>query len=178
MKSIFVPHRPPHKTFQTGTYMITSATNQKINHFREPEDLDFLQNSLLTLSEKWGWELQAWSIFPNHYHFIAKSINNSQNLSDFLSEFHLISAKYINEVQGALGRKVWYQFWDTYITHHSSYCSRLNYVMKNPVKHKIVSDEVEYRWCSANWFKTNSDPLFYKAISRFKCDQLNIGDDF
>ncbi|MGZ3632738.1 MAG: hypothetical protein ACXWM7_00200 [Parachlamydiaceae bacterium] len=35
--------------------------------------MDYLHSLLLELARKYGWNLEAWAIFSNHYHFIAQS---------------------------------------------------------------------------------------------------------
>lgn len=173
-----VPRCPPHKLLESGTYMVTCGTLHKRKVFLKNEDLDFLQNKLIHTGEKWDWQLQSWSLFPNHYHFIAQSPSNPASLSNFLSEFHSSTASYINLKNNSIGERVWYNYWDTYISHHNSYLSRINYVMKNPVKHGLVDNAEDYPWCSASWFKNKTDNHTYKAVSRYKYDQLNIEDDF
>jgi putative transposase len=32
-----------------------------------------LHRGLLTVAEKFGWQLEAWTVFSNHYHFVAHS---------------------------------------------------------------------------------------------------------
>ncbi len=66
-------HRPLHRISEKGIYMVTSATYQKVLHFKSPDRLDFLQQSLLELAEMYGWNLQAWAVLANHYHFVAES---------------------------------------------------------------------------------------------------------
>jgi len=71
------PHAPAHKLTEDGTYIVTAGTYQKAHHFHNTERLHFLTKTLLALSKKYGWRLQAWAVFPNHYHFIAKSLNQT-----------------------------------------------------------------------------------------------------
>ena len=59
-----------------------------------------------------------------------------------------------------------------------SYFARLNYVMNNPIKHKIVNNAEEYQWCSARWFAQNAEPGHRKIISNFKIDTISVMDDF
>ncbi|MDP1880921.1 MAG: hypothetical protein Q8K60_08280 [Parachlamydiaceae bacterium] len=48
------PHTPPHRLLQKGTYMVTSATYQKIHYFKTMEDLQFLHHSLLAFSNQYN----------------------------------------------------------------------------------------------------------------------------
>ena len=46
----------------------------------------------------------------NHYHFIAQSPDNVENLPDFLSKLHVATAKYVNAHDGIPERQVWWQY--------------------------------------------------------------------
>jgi len=57
----------------TGAYIVTGATYLKKPTFAGHQRLEYLCDLLLDLAEKYQWQLQAWAVFPNHYHFIALS---------------------------------------------------------------------------------------------------------
>ncbi len=88
------------------------------------------------------------------------------------------TAQAVNQVDGAAGRKVWYQFWDTHITFETSYWPRLRYVNENPVKHGLVPVANQYRWCSAASFERTAEPAVRRKLESFRIDQLEIVDDF
>lgn len=76
------PHSPLHRLGQPGAYMVTAGTYRKQHFFASAERLDYLCDSLFNFVEKYGWQLQAWAVFPNHYHFVAISPSVATNLSD------------------------------------------------------------------------------------------------
>lgn len=172
------PHAPLHRFNEKGTYIVTAGTYQKQHYFKASESLDFLQSSLIQLSSKYQWKLLAWAIFSNHYHFIVHSETNSFNLKNLIAEYHTKTSSYINDVDSQPGRKIWYQYWDTHLSHQYSYMARLNYVMNNPVKHGLVELASNYPWCSASWFEKNNSAAFVKAVKSFKTDKVNVFDDF
>src|SRR4051794_29741041 len=65
------PHAPTHRLSEYGTYFVATGTYLKPHHFRGPERLDYLQRELLSRLAKDGWQLEAWAVFSNHYHFVA-----------------------------------------------------------------------------------------------------------
>jgi putative transposase len=67
------PHAPVHRLTEAGAYMVTAGTYRKVHHFRDPGRLTLLQDQLLSLALESAWQLQAWAVFSNHYHFIATS---------------------------------------------------------------------------------------------------------
>ena len=60
------PHAPLHQLSQQGTYFMTVSTYQKLPHFRGAARLRVLHRGLLTVAEKFGWQLEAWAVFVNH----------------------------------------------------------------------------------------------------------------
>ena len=77
-----------------------------------------------------------------------------------------------------MGRQVWFNYWDTQLTFEKSYLARLSYVHQNAVKHGLVRQAHEYRWCSAAWFERTATPAHVKTIYGFKTDRVKIEDDY
>jgi len=175
------PHSPLHQLSIRGTYFVTASTYQKAHHFRGKTRLSVLQRGLLTVTRDFGWRLEAWAVFSNHYHFIGHSASDAPdaaNLSDMLSMLHVKTAAWINKLEEAPGRQVWFNYRETRLTYERSYLARLNYVHQNPVKHGLVPVANQYPWCSASWFEREASPAMVKSIYRFKIDQLKVPDDF
>ena len=158
--------------------MVTSGTYNKEQLFYSPEKLQLLHDTLLLFSSDFGWKLQAWAVMSNHYHFIAISPDEPANLNKLIKKLHMVTAKQINNMDNAQGRKVWFQYWESLITFEKSYLARLNYVHHNPARHCIVRDSREYPWCSAAWFEKSADEAFRKTVNGFKTDSLSVKDDF
>ena len=172
------PHAPVHRLDSAGIYIVTAATLNKAHLFREPHALTLMENELLQLSKQYAWQLEAWAVFSNHYHFVARNYSEQDNLSQFLQHLHAKSARRLNQLEGVEGRSVWFNFWDTKLTFERSYLARLNYVHQNPVRHGLVAVANRYRWCSAAWFERNTSPAMIRTIYSFKTDKINIHDDF
>lgn len=158
--------------------MITAGTYKKEHFFSSPERLDELQNQLFTLAEKYEWDLQAWAIFGNHYHFIAQTKSDPATLRTFIRHLHSLTARYVNRLDGLEGRKVWYQYWDSHLTFERSYFARLKYVHLNPVKHGITEQPEEYPWCSARLFKQEAGSPYYRLVMNCKTDRVDVRDNF
>lgn len=176
--TLYPRHTPPHWLFEQGIYMVTAGTYRKFPYWNTAERRDFFLNALFDRAAEFDWQLQAWAILPNHYHFIALSPDNPGNLRKFLSKLHMNTAKRVNEWDGRPGRKVWYQYWDSLITFERSYLARLNYVHHNPVHHGITDNALAYRWCSARWFAEHAPVDFVATVEDCKTDKLELADDF
>jgi putative transposase len=143
-----------------------------------PLRLDFFQESLFRCAREFGWDLRAWAVLANHYHFIAASPPDTRTLPKFLGKLHMQTARQLNLWDNTPKRKVWFQFWESRITFERSYLARLNYVHHNPARHGVVPLAENYKWCSAAWFARNAPPAFVKTVKNFKIDRVNLPDDF
>lgn len=169
------PHAPTHQLEIRGTYFVTASTCQKEHHFRGAKRLGVLHRGLLTVAETFRWQLEAWAVFSNHYHFVAHSpatAPDATTLSDMLSVLHVKTAGWVNQLDGAPKRQVWFNFRETRLTHQRSYLARLSYVHRNPVKHGLLPLASLYPWCSAAWFERTASPAMVKSIYRFKTDRI------
>ncbi len=172
------PHAPVHRLGENGIYIVTAATLYKAKLFDSNEKLRFLEGSLLSLAKQSGWQLEAWAVFPNHYHFVARGSAQALPLPEMIREFHSNSARELNRLDNTEGRTVWYNYWDTRLTHQYSYLARLSYVHRNAVKHGLVVLASQYPWCSAAWFERVASPAQVKTIYGFKIDRVEVEDDF
>jgi putative transposase len=171
-------HAPPHWTHEPGIYFVTASTFDHLPVFRGAELLDFLEGLLLDCLKEGGWKLQAWAVFPNHYHFVASHERDAKPLSKILGKVHLLTAKEANHRERTAGRKVWFNYWDTQLTFEKSWLARLAYVMANPVKHGLVTRPERYPWCSAGWFAKNVSRAFAATMESFKTDRVTVEDSY
>ena len=103
------PHAPLHQLSERGTYFVTVGTYQKLHHFRRRERLSVLHRGLLTVARDYGWQLEAWVVFSNHYHFVGHSpadANDAHSLPAMLGFLHEKTAKWVNRLDAAKGRQV------------------------------------------------------------------------
>jgi putative transposase len=180
-KKIPWPHAPVHMLSDRGTYFLTAGTYRKEHFFRGANRLSVLHRGLLKLAQDIDWQLEAWAVFSNHYHFVAhspESEDSAESLSRMLGLLHEKTAKWINKLDGKAGRQVWHNFWETKLTYEKSYLVRLNYVHQNPVKHGLVHLASQYPWCSAAWFERTARAAQVKTIYSLKLDKVKIYDEY
>src|SRR3954466_11547564 len=99
------PHGPDHWLFTPGLYMVTAGTLEKRFFFDSPLRRDFLQASLLATASEFGWQLQAWAVFANHYHFVALSPEQPGSLGKMLGKLHAMTARQLDKEEEAPRRK-------------------------------------------------------------------------
>ena len=170
------PHAPTHRLAEAGTYIVTAATYRKALLFTDGRRLRMLQTALLTLAAEFAWQLEAWAVFPNHYHFVGHSPAQADSLVRFLRTLHSRTAIALNRTDRVEGRQVWQNYFDTRLTHERSYLARLNYVHHNAVHHGLVAVANHYPWCSAAWFEQTATTVQVKTIYGLKTDQVNVPD--
>ncbi len=172
------PHAPVHRLSENGIYIVTAGTLNKEHLFASPKQRTLLEGLLLSRSKQHQWQLEAWAIFSNHYHYVVRGNPGSTNLREFIRHFHSETARELNALDQIEGRTVWHNFWDTRLTLQHPYLARLNYVHQNAVKHGLVAAANQYPWCSAAWFERTASPAQVKTIYGFKTDRVNVHDDF
>jgi putative transposase len=172
------PHAPLHRLSENGTYMVTTGTYKKMHLFADSQRLTLLEDALLSTAANYGWQLEAWAVFSNHYHFVGHTFSSPSRLKEFLTALHANTARELNQLDGVKNRQVWHNYWDKQLTFEKSYLARLNYVHQNAVKHRLVPVANQYRWCSAAWFERTARPAQVKTIYGFKVDALKVTDDF
>jgi len=172
------PHSPIHRLSEHGTYIVTAGTFHKEHHFSGSQRLGYLEANLLRIVKEFGWQLEAWAVFSNHYHFVAHAMPDAKALRAALTALHSTTAREANHLDTTSARKVWHNYWDTKLTYEKSYLARLNYVHQNPVKHGLVRVANQYPWCSAAWFERTASLAQVQTVYRFKTDQIHIADDY
>lgn len=98
------PHAPTHQLSVRGTYFVTAGTYLKAHHFRGAVRSRVLHRGLLTVAREFNWQLEAWAVFSNHYHFVAHSPGEAQDaasLPAMLGVLHTKTARWLNRIEGA-----------------------------------------------------------------------------
>jgi putative transposase len=94
--------------------MVTAGTYKKLPYFQGHERLTLLQDLLLAILLKYGWQVQAWAVFVNHYHFVARASGIA--IKHLIKELHAELSREANKLDKLLGRQVWFQYGDHYDT--------------------------------------------------------------
>ena len=172
------PHSPSHRLGAAGAYIITAGTYQKQPFFRSGKRLAYLCESLLHIAASHEWKLEAWAVFPNHYHFVATSPHRASSLRQLIGHLHSNTAKEINREDKTPARKVWFQYWESKLTYQKSFLARLNYVHSNAVHHGLVRTPEQYEWCSAGWFSREAEKPFYATVMSTPSNGIRVLDDY
>jgi len=172
------PHNPPHYFVTNAMYIVTGSLLYKPRLLIDDKRKSIVCEILFERAEHLGWELEAWAVLENQYHFIARAPENALTLEKLVRQLHSKTAAALNKLDDSQGRQVWHNYWDTCITHETSYHARLHYIHLNPVKHGLVEKAENYPFCSYQWFLNRTDDAFQNTVMRQPIDRVGIFDDF
>lgn len=172
------PHNPPHYFLSNTMYMITEAILHNQPILDEDRKKQLFLDILLDRSKSLGWDLEAWAVLNNHYHFISKAPHNANTLSKLVRQVHSITAIELNIWDKTPGRQVWFNYWDTCFTYEKSYLARLHYVHMNSVKHGLADNPMDYPFCSYRWFMERGSEELKKKVLDQPIDRIKVFDNF
>jgi putative transposase len=172
------PHNPPHYFVSNAMYMVTGAILHNQHLLIENNRKELVLQTLLERATQLGWDLQAWAILNNHYHFIAQAPESAITLRKLIQQLHSIAAIQINKWDQTPGKQVWFNYWDSCLTYEKSYLARLHYVHLNPVKHGLVDNAMNYPFCSYKWFVERGDETLKQQVFAQPIDRVKVLGDF
>ena len=126
-------------------YFVTNVT-----YDRRPfilDNVDLLWEAVETIREKVDFDLIAWVILLDHFHFLI-DIKNA-NISKILQRIKLSYSVRFRKRQAFDCGKVWQNgFWDHVIRDEKDLNNHLNYIHFNPVKHGLTNSPFDYKHSS------------------------------
>ena len=169
-------HNPPHLYCEGGKYFITGATYKHNRYFADDQAKENLLYSIRRGFLDKGWALEDWVILNNHYHIMVDSKENNESLKTIMNSIHRFTATWLNKRDKKLGRKVWYNYWDSLITYERSYYARLNYLWYNPVKHGYCKYGEDYEFGSYRERYLADKTYMQDLKAGFPWDELDVFD--
>lgn len=170
------PHRPLHWYEDQGCYWVTGATLHHIPHLRRDDRKQRFVDELYPAAERWGVTLVAWTLMEHHYHMVLRA-EVGRSLPRFFGRLHGKTASFVNEQDGAPGRTVWRQYWDTRLRSEGDFWSRINYTWWNPVKHGFCEKPEDWSWTNLALLMAAANEDELAALVRFPAPRKLPGDD-
>lgn len=131
-------------------YIFSATTAGEKSFFGNSHRVSFLHDSLIKLSNQYGWRLHAWSILPNEYSFIAAAPEvGAVNVERFVKHLHTSSERFVNVLDNRRGRRVWKRGTCDPAAEWASYENCLADVHALPVLRGLVPSAEKYPWSSA-----------------------------
>jgi putative transposase len=158
--------------------MVTGAILHNEHLLSDNKRKIFVLQTLFERTKLFGWNLEAWAVLNNHYHFIAQAPKDATTLAKLIQQLHSITAIQINKWDNTSGRQVWHNYWDSCLTYEKSYFARLHYIHENPVKPGLVENAIDYPYCSYRWFIERGDEVLKEQVFNQPIDKIKVFDDF
>jgi len=176
---------------EENIYHIYNRTNNQEQLFLTDENRHFFLSRYSTyLSPFLG--TYCWCLLPNHFHFLVK-IKPKAEIKEYLTSLEILNASekdYLAKEQPSskILEKAFHRFFTSYsmafnkchqrkgnlfhrpfkrieITRESHFTQAIVYIHANPLKHKIVTDFMKYRWSSWGSVTSNSPtPLLRQEL--------------
>jgi putative transposase len=131
-------------------YFITNVT-----FGRSPiltKNVRLLTNAIMSARVKTPFELLAWVIIPDHFHFVIGP--SSWDISKLLQTIKMsFGASYRKQVGISSGRVWQNRFWDHIIRDQEDLNRHLDYVHYNPVKHGLAQSAFDWKWSSIHDYR-------------------------
>jgi len=150
-------------------------------HYLQPDAVKNLLLDVLNMAlEKYKFELLAYTIMDNHFHFIIKTNNDGPTISRIMQFIKAQFARRFNKLTGRTGAFWNERFGDVIIEQTKDpefYFHWLNWYMAyNPVRAQKASDPRHYAYCSIS-FCLDGD---YKAPVKLSFHHyfLKLGSSF
>lgn len=154
--------RSPRIIYSGAIYHIYQRGNNKEDIFKEDEYKKFFLKQLKKLNTRFDFNILAYAIMSNHYHFLIKT--GDTPISDIIFNLNNIYAKYYNEKLSRSGHVFESRFNSKVVLEDAYLICLLRYIHRNPVRANIVKNVHEYRWTSHYFYKNNINNFVYPSF--------------
>ncbi|MGH4120278.1 transposase [Clostridium sp.] len=132
--------------YEGAVYHIYQRGNNKEFIFEDDNIKTFILKYLKEYNKKFDYELLAYVIMDNHYHFLIKT--NKTDISTIMFFINNLLGKYVNTKLGRTGHAFDSRYRCKLVETDAYLIWLLRYIHRNPVKAHICNDINEYRWSS------------------------------
>lgn len=126
---------------------MTQRGNRRMDTFFKEGDYGLYIELMSKWCGKWGVEIWAYCLMPNHVHLVAVP-SDAQGLAKAIGEAHKRYTKRINQREGWRGY-LWQGRFASYVMDEEYLAAATRYIEINPVRAGIVKKPWDYRWSSA-----------------------------
>lgn len=138
--------------YEGAIYHVYQRGNNKEFIFENDNIKTFILKYLKEYNKKFDYELLAYVIMDNHYHFLIKT--NKETISTIMFFINNLLAKHINRKLNRTGHAFDSRYKSKLVETDANLIWLLRYIHRNPVKAKICSDINDYKW-SSHYFYNN-----------------------
>ena len=126
---------------------ITQRGNDRRTVFAEADDYLHYREWLARSARKFGLDIWAWCLMPNHVHIIGVPTNEDA-MSRTFNTVHMQYAQYHNLKKNASGH-LWQGRYFSCVLDEAHVYAAVRYVEMNPVRGGLATSAQDYPWSSA-----------------------------
>lgn len=134
---------------QNACYHLITRGNQKQKIFRSSEDYLLYLSLLKKFKRKYGFQVYAYCLMPNHVHILGE-IKNPPFLSKFMHDLNRVYTQYFNSKHEKVGHLWQGRFKSMIVVRDQYLIDCMNYIELNPLRAGLVKQPSEYLWTSYN----------------------------
>lgn len=139
-----------------STYHVYSRCIDKQNLMKEDRIKDLMIQVVKETQEKYNFELNAFEILDNHFHFLIKVTNSTDTISKILQRIKSVFARRYNKLHDRSG-PFWNERFGSSIVEKATipflyFFNIICYMAYNSVKMKLVDDPRNYKYSSINCY--------------------------
>jgi len=139
-----MPYRGIH-FIENSLVHIFNRGNNHMTLFETPEDYDWLINKTNALAIEKYFEIPAFCLMPNHYHFYLQ-LKTEGDLPKFFQRLQLAYAKYFNRRYGHSGHVFEGPFQSVLVDREEFAIHLSRYIHLNPVKAGLVQYPEQWKY--------------------------------
>jgi putative transposase len=155
--------------WETGRHSryVTFSTYRRAPVFANDANCRVWVASVIAARDRFGFDLRAWVLMPDHVHMILVPGDATQAMGDVLRSIKQpVAQRIVNDLrrrehralarlatpQGAI--RLWQEGggFDRNIRDEAEYHKEVAYIHFNPVKRGLAAEPVDYEWSSARWY--------------------------
>ena len=148
-------------------YHVLNRANARSTLFKTKNDYELFETVLEEAKERIGMRILAYTIMPNHWHFVLYP-NNDGDLSKFVNWLTLTHTQRWHAVHHTIGYGHLYQGrYKSFLCEEDAHFIQLiRYVERNPLRANLVRRAEDWRWGSA-WRRANGTPKQKKLLAEW-----------
>ena len=138
--------RPLRLELAGGLYHITSRGDRREDIYIDDTDRRKWLELLGQVCQRYNWRCHTYCLMTNHYHIVVETVES--NLSQGMRQLNGVYTQYFNHTHHRVGHVFQGRYKGILVDKDSYLLELARYVVLNPVRAHMVSDEKDWPWSS------------------------------
>ena len=148
-----------------GIYHVTVRGNNRDRMFLNVADYEQYLMDLRKHRDQWPFHLLAYALMPNHVHLVIEP-SEMASFSEVMRQQSTGYARYFNRRYSHIGHVHQGRFYSNWVQHEPYLLEVTRYVHLNPVRARLCSRPLNYRWSSYRQYISEATDPFDLVDSR------------